>query len=374
MRYGKFVSGFCLFTLALMLTSCKEEKKPVFAPVVGVVRVKTKSIPLEFESAGKIYGALDIQVRAQVGGILKERRFVEGQYVNKGESLFLIDPLPYQAALSRAEGNLAQAESEQRRTDRDFKRMAKLFKSGAVSRKEYDDSLSAVERAVANLKVTQAELQTAKINLEYTDVKAPISGFVRRESQTIGNLVSVAGESSLLTSMVQIDPVKVQFSVAGSFWRQIRSLNAESDQSIMGSLQVHVLMPDGTMHPDVGKVIFVDNTEDPHTSTITIKAEIPNGEHKLMPGQFVRVKVTGNGYQRPVIPNSCILASPNGNIVYVIDAENNASIRSVDVKLMENNCVVIKGLKDGEVVVSEGLIKVRDKAKVTPVFKDAASK
>lgn len=374
MRCGKFVSGFCLFTFVLMLTSCKEEKKPAFAPVVGVVRVKTESIPLEFESAGKIYGALDIQVRAQVGGILKERRFVEGQYVNKGESLFLIDPLPYQAALSRAEGNLAQAESEQRRTDRDFKRMAKLFKSGAVSRKEYDDSLSAVERATANLKVAQAELQTAKINLEYTDVKAPISGFVRRESQTIGNLVSVAGESSLLTSMVQIDPVKVQFSVAGSFWRQIRSLKGESEQSIMDSLQVHVLMPDGTTHPDLGKIIFVDNTEDPQTSTITIKAEIPNSEHKLMPGQFVRVRVTGRGYQRPVIPNSCILASPNENIVYVIDAENNASIRPVDVKLMENNCVVIKGLKDGEVVVSEGLIKVRDKAKVTPVFKDVINK
>lgn len=360
--------------LILSLSGCKKEqpKQASYSPVVGVIDVKNESIPLEFEAAGKIYGFLDIQVRAQVSGILKERRFTEGQFVKKGESLFLIDPKPYEAALNRAEGALAQAESEKRRTERDFARMEKLYKSDAVSKKEYDDAMSAVERADANLKVARAGLKEAKINLGYTDVKAPISGYVRKECQTIGNLISLGGESSLLTSMVQLNPVKVEFAISGEFWRKTLQMATSGQATFPGveNLQVEIILPNGQKHPKKGKIIFVDNMEDLQTSTITIKAEIPNDDLSLTPGQFVRVKVIGSTYECPTVPNSCVLASPNGNIVYVIDKENKASIRPVKMRLLGNTAVIMDGLKAGETVVSEGLIKVRNGAPVTPVAKD----
>ena len=366
----KVLVGFII----LSLSGCKKEqsKQASYSPVVGVVEVKNESVPLEFEAAGKIYGFLDIQVRAQVNGILKERRFTEGQFVKKGESLFLIDPKPYEAALGRAEGALAQAESEKRRTERDFARMEKLYKSDAVSKKEYDDAMSAVERADANLKVARAGLKEAKINLGYTDVKAPISGYVRKECQTIGNLISTMGESSLLTSMVQLNPVKVEFAISGEFWRKTLQMATTGMATFPGveNLQVEIILPNGQKHPKKGKIIFVDNMEDLQTSTITIKAQIPNDDLSLTPGQFVRVKVTGSTYECPVVPNSCVLASPNGNIVYVIDSDKKASIRPVKIKLLGNKAVILEGLKAGETVVSEGLIKVRNGAPVTPVAKD----
>lgn len=363
-----------LLAVPLLLNGCKEDQnKQNFAPVVGAVHVVTKSVPLEFEAAGKIYGAHDIQIRAQVSGILKERRFKEGQFVREGESLFLIDPQTYQAAVNAAEGDLAQAQSERKRTERDYNRMKNLFKSSAVSKKDYDDAISAVERADANLKVVRARLEQAKINLSYTNVKAPISGYVRKEQQSVGSLVSATGDASLLTSMVQLDPVKVQFSVSGAFWRNALELakTGMADVPDIANLRVYIILSDGTIHSDDGTIIFVDKAEDPNTATITLKAEIPNKSLKLMPGQFVRVKVTGATYKCPVVPNSCILSTPGGHMAYVIGNDNKVSARPVTIKLHGNDAIIINGLQDGEIVVSEGLVKVRNASLVTPVFKDA---
>ena len=364
---------FLLVSMLLALGGCKDDsQKQGFAPVVGVVHVKTKDIPLEFEAAGKVYGAHDIQIRAQVSGILKERRFEEGQYVNEGDSLFLIDPQVYQAALNAAEGDLAQAQSERKRTKRDYNRMNNLFKVAAVSKKDYDDAVSAVERAEANLKVAEARVEQAKINLAYTDVKAPISGYVRKEYQSVGNLISTVGDAALLTSMVQLDPVKVQFAISGEFWRKTLEMARIGIASIpdVSALKVQVILPDGKVHSENGKIIFIDKAEDANTATITMKAEIPNKDLKLVPGQFVRVKVTGASYKCPVVPNSCILAAPQGYMVYAVGEGNKASARPVSCKLLGNDAIITEGLKAGDVVVSEGLIKVRNAAPLTPVFKD----
>ena len=228
MKRDKWFAG--TLVILLILSGCKE-KKPVqmAAPVVGVVRVAKQNIPLNIEVPAKITGSLEIQVRAQVGGILKSRNFREGEFVHQGSKLFEIDEAPYRAALTRAQGNLAQAESELKRTARDYKRMEKLHKAKAVSQKEYDDSLSAYEKAQANMKVAEGALHEAEINLGYTEVKAPISGIVRKEAQSVGNLVSPSGENSLLTSMVQICPLHANFSISGSTWtsgsirRRVRS-------------------------------------------------------------------------------------------------------------------------------------------------------
>lgn len=376
MSFNRMCFKFCCGVALLgILGGCKDEKKNNnFAPVVGVTHVHKESVPLTIEAAGKVSGSLDIQIRAQVGGILCERKFKEGQYVKKGESLFLIDPVPYKTVLNRMEGALAQSQSDYKRAQRNFTRMKKLFANKAVSQKEYDDSQSDFESAEARLRISEANVKEAKINLEYTNVVAPISGIVRKENQNVGSLISTAGESSLLTSMVQMNPLHVNFAVAGEFWRKILGLVKTSEVNMpnLDSLVVQVVMPDGKVCPVSGKIVFVDSSEDAKTSTITMKAEIENenGKSGLLPGQFVKVKVIGANYQNPVVPNSCVIATANGNMVYVIDKNNVAQVRPVKVKLLGNKAIVMDGLKVGEVVVCDGIIKVRAGSKITPIFKD----
>lgn len=369
LRYSVLISLFSF------LTSCEDnQKNKNIVPAVKVVAVKKESVSLNFEAAGRVSGSLEIQVRAQVGGILKERKFKEGQFVKKGDSLFLIDPVPYETTLAKMDGVLSQAESDLRRTKRDFDRMLKMFKAKAVSQKEYDDALSAYECSIANVNVAKANVKEAKINLEYTNVRAPMSGIVRKEIQTVGNLISTAGESALLTSIVQTEPLHVHFSIAGDFWRKVFNLakNNEADIPALEKLTVKVIQPNGDVCPVSGKIVFADNAESSSTGTISLKAEIPNkdGKSGLMPGQFVRVIVSGSQYKNPVIPTSCVIATAGGNMVYVVDENKIAQVRPVKVKTIKNKAIVMSGLREGETVVCDGIIKVRAGSKVAPVSED----
>ncbi|MDR1235432.1 MAG: efflux RND transporter periplasmic adaptor subunit [Holosporaceae bacterium] len=349
----------------LIVSGCKEKQQvQVPSPLVGVSRAEKRDVPFIVEVPAKITGSLEIQIRAQVGGILKSRIFQEGQYIKEGEKLFEIDPEPYKAALTRAQGTLAQAESELRRTSRDYERMKKLFKDGAVSQKEHDDSLSAYERASANMKVAEGSLHEAEINLGYTEVKAPISGIARKEAQSVGSLISPTGESSLLTSMVQICPLHVNFSISGSVWSKMNKSyrDGKIKLSKTGNFFVEVIMPDGSVYPQNGKIIFVDSSEDSQTSSVSIKAEIPNDRNQklLLPGQFVRVKLLGAEYcDAIVIPPSALISTADGAIVYTLSENNIVEVRPIEAESVGDKVIVNSGLKEGETVISEGIIKAR---------------
>lgn len=367
------VSAFLIF---LSLPGCKEKKQQVQqqapAPAVGVTKVVKKDVPFQLEVPAKITGSLEIQVRAQVSGILKSRTFAEGQYIHQGEKLFEIDPEQYQAALTRAKGSLAQADSEVRRTARDYERMDRLHKAGAISQKDYDDSLSAYERAQANLKVAEGSVQEAEINLGYTEVRAPISGIVGKEAQSIGNLVTANAESSLLTTMVQICPLNAVFSVPGATWQVLVKgfMSGKIQMPKLDKCQIEVTMADGTKYPHVGKIVFVDSTEDKLTSSVSVKAEIPSDEKQriLLPGQFVRVKLIGAEYDDAlVIPSSALITTAQGHVVYVVKQDNTVEARPVKADLVENNAIINEGLLEGETVICEGLLKARPGAKITPV-------
>ncbi|MDR1551067.1 MAG: efflux RND transporter periplasmic adaptor subunit [Holosporaceae bacterium] len=375
---SNLLKGLLLVALCL-LPGCKEKKQTEMpSPLVGVVRVIKQNVPLVVEVPAKITGSLEIKIRAQVGGILKSRLFREGQYVKEGEKLFEIDPEPYRAALARTQGVLAQAESEVRRTDRDYARMEKLFKEGAVSQKDHDDALSAKERAGANLKVAHGSLREAEINLGYTEVKAPISGIVGKEAQSVGNLVSPAGESSLLTSMVQICPLHAVFSISGAVWGNLNKdyRDGKIELSSPGNFRVEVIMPDGSIYPEAGTIIFVDSSEDSQTSSVSIKAEIPNEtQQMLLPGQFVRVKLIGAEYRDAlVIPQSSLMITPTGSMVYVVGDNGVVEFRTVSAELVGDRVIVRSGLKEGELVVSEGVLKARPGQPVNAVFKAGDSK
>ena len=261
-------------------------------PIVGISLAKISDVPVAIESPAKVYGSMETEVRAQVSGILKSRTFTEGEYVEEGTVLFTIDKERYQSDYKRAMGALSQAESELKRATRDYSRIKKLFANGAVSQKQYDDTLSAYEKAEANLKVATASVESAKINLDYTDVKAPISGIVRKEEMSVGNLVQV---SKLLTSMVQVKPIHVNFSISGAMWQSISKGYKSGEISLLSKsdYNVELILQDGTKLDDNGKIIFVDSSEDPMTGCIMIKAEFPNSNRSIIPGQFARVKVMG---------------------------------------------------------------------------------
>ncbi|MBR1734049.1 MAG: efflux RND transporter periplasmic adaptor subunit [Alphaproteobacteria bacterium] len=364
----------------LILSGCEDKKQNKQIPLqnVGVIKAEKKDVPFQMEVPAKITGSLEIQVRAQVSGILKSRTFTEGQFVKQGEKLFEIDPEQYEAALTRAKGALAQAESEVRRTTRDYERMKKLHKAGAISQKDHDDSLSAYERAQANLKVAEGSVREAEINLGYTEVKAPISGIVRKEAQSVGNLVTMNTESSLLTSMVQICPLHAVFSLPGSMWGALAKgqQSGKVQMPKFDKFKIEVIMSDGTRYPKDGKIIFIDSSEDNLTSSVSIKAEIPSNEEQriLMPGQFVRVKVVGAEYNDAiVVPASALISTSLGHVVYVIKDDSTVEVRPVKAELVENHGIINEGLNEGETVIFEGISKVRPGEKVNAVIKDTTA-
>jgi membrane fusion protein (multidrug efflux system) len=250
----------------------------------------------------------------------------------------------------------------------------KLFEVGAVSQKEYDDVLSVYERAMANVKMAQGSLHEAEINLGYTEVKAPISGIVRKEAQSIGNLVSVAGESGLLTSMVQVCPLHANFSVSGSVWASLNKGMREGQIKMPSPKDyvVEVVMADGSVYPRKGRVIFIDSSEDNYTSSVQFKAEIPNDKDQqtLLPGQFVRIRVIGIEYQNAVVvPASSVILSQVGSMVYVVRGDKTVAVRPVKAETIGNYAVIHDGLSEGEVVISEGIVKARPGQAVNAVLK-----
>ncbi len=373
------VLGALLVVCVFFSSGCrkKEDAAQTAALPVSTVKVLKTDLPWNIEYPAQVAGSLQIQVRAQVGGILKARLFDEGAYVQQGTQLFQIDPQEYEVALERAQGTLAQAKTDVNRTRRDYERMKKLRADNAVSQKDYDDSLSAYEAAQAAAQVARAGVNDAKINLQYTKVLAPISGITGKEAQSVGSLISPAG-NGLLTTMVQIQPLWVNFSMPSAQFYKLAEGYLDGtitlkDGNNKTSVYVEAITSDGRVYPEKGSIIFFDSTEDVKTSSLAMRAEFPNPTNKrmLMPGQFVRVRLIGATYKDAVlVPASAVLSTPTGNLVYIVQPDQTIKSQPVTVQLQDNLYIVSEGLKGGETVVSEGLIKIRPGMKVTPQLKE----
>lgn len=378
----KAVLVFCLAILAVCACKKHEAASPA-APVVSAVKVIQQDLPWNIEYPAQVAGSLEIQIRAQVGGILQSRLYDEGEFVTEGTQLFQIDDSEYKVALEKAQGSLAQAQAEEKRTYRTFNRMKTLRASNAVSQQDYDNALSAYETAQANVKVAQAAVEGAQINLGYTKVTAPISGIVGQAVPSVGSLISPLGESGYLTNMVQINPLYVKFSMPGSQFNQLtqgfvsgqiafgnmkpgqqqRDSMEEYRQKDVNDVAVYVeaVMPNGEIYPQRGKIIFFDSSENAQTSSIAMKAEFanPNNSRLLMPGQFVRVHLVGATFKNAIlIPSSAVLHTAQDLLVYVVDANNAVEARPIEADLQDNMYVVTKGLKAGDIVISEGLSRI----------------
>lgn len=376
-----------LFKPAVYLTSaflllsgiaCKEKPKQsadIAIPAV-VIKVLKTDLPWVMEYPAQAAGSLEIQVRAQAGGILKARLYDEGSYVNQGEQMFQIDEQPYKVAMEKAQAALVQAQSNESRTRRDFERMQLLRPDNAISQKDYDDALSAYDVAKANVVAAQASVNDAQINLGYTKVAAPISGVSGEAAQSVGSLIAPSGESGLLTTMVQINPLYVNFSMPFEQFSKLARGIVQGTISVNDiaehPITVEAILTDGSAYPYPGKIIYFSSSENSETASIAVKAALPNpdNERLLMPGQFVRVRIVGAMYKAAVvIPSSALLATPTGSIVYIVGEDNIVDPRPVKAVLSNGLYFISEGLKGGETIVSEGLIKIKPGEKLAPEFK-----
>jgi membrane fusion protein, multidrug efflux system len=368
----KVFSSFMLALSALGLAACDQGTAKAPAPPppsVAIMAVEAQSVPLRFQYAGRIAAFREVEVRARVPGILLEKSFVEGAAVNEGDVLFRIDPATYEVELARARAQLQEAQAQVERTRRDAERTITLFQRQASSEKARDDAVAAHELAKATMAGAQAAVRAAEINLSYTTIKAPISGIASLRVLPEGSLVGTSASDSLLTRITQIDQVYVHFSFTDTEANEIRALLGSKDSKSLadGKLQAKISFGDGKSYPVAGRVDFTDSSVDLQTGTVRARAIVANPESVLRPGQFVRVSV--EGITRPntiVVPQAAVMQGPQGQFVYAVDAENKASIRPVSLgREVSNGWIVEKGLKAGDRIVTEGVIKVRPGAPVT---------
>ncbi|MBU0884791.1 membrane fusion protein, multidrug efflux system [Pseudomonas guineae] len=334
------------------------------APEVVVETVKVEALPLEFEYSARTAGFREVQVRAQVSGILQERTYLEGSQVKQGQVMFRIDPRTYQAALSRAKGALAQEQARYRQTARDLKRIRELQKKGFASESELDNAVSNFEQSKANIQAAEAEVLSKQIDLDYTTVKAPISGITSKETVSEGSLM-VAGDpnASLLSNITQLDPLYVNFAAPDSDVASVRS-GLQNGSLVLpedGKMSVQITLGDGSVYPLEGKVDFTDSLVDRGTGSVSARAVVANPEQKLMPGQFVRVQVKGLSLPNAMtLPERAIAQGPGGTFVYVVDEGGVARMRQVTTgHTAKGRWVIVSGISAGDRVIVEGLPKVR---------------
>ncbi len=329
------------------------------AAEVVVVEVQAKSLPVAFEYTGQTAGSRETEVRARVGGILLKRNFTEGARVKKGQSLYSIDPAPFEAVAARAEADVAAAGARYEQAQRNAARLKPLYAEKAVSQKEYDDAVSAETIGGADLKAARARLAEARLNLGYTKVESPISGVASRSLRSEGTLVS--GPDMLLTTVMQVDPIWVVFGMPDNEQaRMQKEVEAGRLALPKNGFEVSLRSADGSVHPQAGKLNFSDVRVSPTTGTREARAEVPNPHGGLRPGEFVRVILKGAA--RPsaiVVPQRAVLEGPQGKFVYIVNEKNLAEARPVELgDWAGKDWIVTSGLKPGERVIVEGVMKL----------------
>ncbi|MCX5496049.1 efflux RND transporter periplasmic adaptor subunit [Kaistia dalseonensis] len=326
-------------------------------PNVEVTTVNAREVPLSYTYAGRVSAFREVEVRAQVGGILKQRAYVEGARVKAGDVLFQIDPTTYEADVARAAAQVQTAQAQLSQANRDKTRAVELFDRQVGTQKARDDALSAVELAEASVAAADAQLKTAQINLDYATVRAPIDGVTSLDVLPEGSLISTG---SLLTKITQLDPVYVTFSFTDANAAEIRRI-VESHDLTDVKLSASLTFGDETAYDKSGAIDFTSSSIDTQTGTILSRAVFANPDMRLIPGQFVRVTVTGMTIPSAiVVPEIAVLQGPQGKFVYTIDDKDVAAIAPIELgQSVEGGWVVTSGLKSGDRIITSGVIKVR---------------
>lgn len=331
------------------------------APEVGVVTVQPGDIGLVTELPGRLEASRVAEVRARAAGILQKRLFREGSDVKAGQQLFLIDSAPYQASVAQAEASVAQAEASLAQSRALAERYRPLVAVNAISKQEYDNAVAAQKTAEANVAAAKAALTTSRINLGYATVTAPISGRIGRALVTEGALVG-QGTPTELAVIQQIDPLYINFTQSASEALKLKAAMASGKykQSSANAANVRVVLEDGIVYPQTGRLLFTDLTVDATSGQVTLRAEVPNPERALLPGLYVRVRLeqaqVDNGI---LLPQQAVTRSGKADTVMVVGPDNHVTPRVVKLGPAQgSNWVVLDGLKSGEQVMVDGFQKL----------------
>ena len=327
-------------------------------PEVGVVSVKFEPVALQTELPGRVEPVRVAQVRARVNGVVLKRLFTEGSTVKQGQSLFQIDPAPYAAQLNAARASLGKSQATLNVANAQAARYKPLVEANAVSRQEYDNIVATQKQAEADVASQRAAVQIAQINTGYTNVYAPISGRIGRALVTEGALVS-ATEATPLAVIQQTSSVYINFTQSASELQRVRKVSNVS--SANASAPVTVVLDDGSELPKKGRLLFSDVTVDPASGQVTLRAEMPNQDNALLPGQYVRVRISQASLPSAIlIPQQAVTRGTQGDTVIVVGADGKPSPRPVKVSSQQNgNWVVLEGLKQGEQVIVDGFQKMQ---------------
>jgi membrane fusion protein (multidrug efflux system) len=357
-----------LLCTPFLLAGCSSESGtaaaqdgPRAVPVTAIEAAPT-SVPLEIQAIGQTEGLREVEVRARVGGILEKRLYREGEPVRAGQPLFEIDKTPYEIALAQARAELAQQQARLEQARREARRLQELLVQEAISRREHDDAASNEVLAQANLRAAEARLREAELKLSYTTVRAPVAGISDRALLSEGALVS--GGDGLLTRIFQANPIRVSFSLTASEAAQVPG-GQLTPQTIQ---RVELIRADGSVYPEPGKLDFTARQFDPRLGTLQLRAEFPNAEARLLPGEFVRVRLlVGARDGVYLIPQTAVLQSQQGLFVYVVDADGKAQVRHVQAGDWHGqDWIILGGLQAGDKVILDNLLKIRPGTPVAP--------
>jgi RND family efflux transporter MFP subunit len=367
------VSGALLAAL-VALSGCRSEATTATqapAPQVSVAAALERDVTEWDEFTGRLEAVESVEVRPRVTGYIESVNFTEGSHVRKGDLLFVIDPRPYRADLAKAEAELARAIARSELAASDAARSEKLVDIKAVSREEYDSRINASREAQADVAAARAAVDSAKLNLEFTRITAPIDGRIGKAIVTAGNLVTGGSNAAtLLTTVVSLDPMYVTFEGDEQIYLKYNELSRRGERASSRDAANPVLMglanEDG--YPHHGAMVFVDNQVDPRTGTIRARAAFENKDGYLTPGLFARVKLLGhNSYHAVLVDDRAIGTDQSQKFVYVVDAEHKVAYRPVKVgRLSDGLRIVQQGLQAGETVVVNGMQRVRPGVVVAP--------
>jgi membrane fusion protein (multidrug efflux system) len=359
------------FLVATLLTGCEQGGANTPAPAQAtagvparVLEVSPQRVPIVVEAVGQVQGSKEVEVRARVSGILLKRLYNEGDFVRAGSSLFQIDPVPYQIALAQANAQIAQERARQEQTGREAIRLKALAEERAISQKEFDDAISAQKMSNATLQAAEANLHQAELNLSYTLVTAPVSGIAGRLARSEGSLVTAGQDSSLLTTMNQVDPIWIRFSLSESDLAKLPDKRLDR----IKSAEVRLILPDGSSYPLKGRLNFAATQIDPRLATQELRAEFGNPRVQLLPGQFVRVQlVAGERDHVFLVPQTAVIQTEKTFLVFTLDKDNKAAARPVQVgDWVGSDWMILSGLNPGDRVVLDNLLKLRPGATVSP--------
>jgi membrane fusion protein (multidrug efflux system) len=356
------------------LTGCEETKQSAPAGMqpaaVSVMSMTTQSVPFSIELPATLSGAKEVEIRAQVSGILQTRNFSEGDKVTSGQSLFSLDAKTYAAEMEKSKADFNAANVRLKQAQREVNRIKPLRAKNSISQRELDNAISSVDINLADVKSMQAKLDQAQLRLDYTKVTSPVTGIVGRELVSEGTYVS--GPEVLLTQLTQIDPIRVRFGLSEREQLQMRNDAAAGSLTLPkeGRWKTRIKLFDGSLHPQIGQVNFSDIRINGQTGTSELQAITPNPNFSLRPGQFVRIVLEGaireNAY---VVPQRAVLDNGLGKFVYVMSKNDKGMTVALpapvvvgewvtEAKGIENGWVIREGLKTGDQVVIDGMARI----------------